>query len=69
MLLYVFSLLTILVSYLKLKNRQKNENWQPKKKKRQKMVVGKKKIGQKIWPVKKKKKSAKVVGRQKILVT
>ena len=32
------------------------------KKKRQKMVVGKKKIGQKVWPVKKK-KSAKVVGR------
>ena len=38
-----------------------------KKKNRQKMVVGKKKIGKKVWSVKK--KSEKIVGPQKILVT
>ena len=38
-----------------------------KKKKRRKMVVGKKEIGKKVWLVKK--KSAKIVSRQKILVT
>ena len=68
MLLYVFSLLTILISYYEIEEHAKNENWQKKKKKTlQKMVVGKKKSAKKVWPVKK--KSAKIVGRQKILVT
>ena len=64
MLLYVFSLLTILTSYYEIEEQAKNENWQKKKKKKhckkwwlikknqQKSLAGKKKIGKNCWSAK-----------------